>query len=84
MIYHFLAFADEVEADIDVVTFSMEDRLRSLGILNDRNHVTPSSISDSSILEGISLTASTPKKKASFSRWKNLNYTSLLISLLTK
>lgn len=81
MIYHFLTFADEVEVDIDVVTFSMEDRLRSLGILDDRDHVTPSSISDSSMLKGIGLAASTPKKKVSFSRWKNINYTSLLIFL---
>lgn len=54
---------DEVEVDIDVVTFSMEDRLRLLGILNDRDHVTPSSISDSSMLKSISLDANTPKKK---------------------
>lgn len=54
---------DEVEVDVDVVAFSMEDQLRSLGILNDRDHATPSPISDSSMLKGISLAESTPKKK---------------------
>lgn len=56
--------------DIDDATFSMEDRLRSLGILDDGDRFTPSSVNDSTALKGISLAATTPKKKVCFSRLK--------------
>ncbi|KAL3508132.1 hypothetical protein ACH5RR_033514 [Cinchona calisaya] len=52
---------DKVE--IDEATFSMEERLRSLGIVNVRDGFASTSISDSSILKDINLAVSTPQKK---------------------
>lgn len=54
---------DVYKLNIDQTTFSMEDRLRSIGILNDRDGLTSSSMSDSGSLKDINLAVSAPPKK---------------------
>lgn len=51
----------------DDVTYCMEDRLRSLGILSNDGDLTPCSQLDNRILKGINFEANTPQKKVCFS-----------------
>ncbi|XP_059647451.1 uncharacterized protein LOC132293828 [Cornus florida] len=59
-----VANRDDVDnVGIDNVRVCMEDRLRTLGILNNKDDLTSNSVFDSTMLKGISLEANMPQRK---------------------
>lgn len=54
---------DTGKVEVDAVTFDMEDRMRSLGILSDADHISFNSVLNSTMFEGIDLKANIPQKK---------------------
>ena len=60
---------------VDDITFCVEDRLRSLGILRNNDELTSNSMLDSKILKGINLEANWPQRKVGLlHRWNTMSF----------
>lgn len=68
-----LVFSDDMQ--VDDVTFCVEDRLRSLGILRNNDELTSNSMLDSKILKGFNLEANWPQRKVCLlHRWNTMSF----------
>lgn len=73
LVYVMLVFSDDMQ--VDDVTFCVEDRLRSLGILRNNDELTSNSMLDSKILKGFNLEANWPQRKVCLlHRWNTMSF----------